>query len=141
MKPLDLHEMLALRQAVFIVEQYCPYPDADEKDLVGWHLLGYQKGKLAACARLLPKGIAYPDDVAIGRVVVAQSARGLGLGKKLMLEAIAECRKLFGPLSIRISAQTYLLDFYKDLGFTPTEKQYLEDGIPHIEMWKKIETI
>lgn len=137
MKPLDLHEMLALRQTVFIVEQYCPYQDADEQDKVALHLMGYQADELVAYARLLPKGSSYQDDISIGRVLISSSARGLGLGKVLMQHAIQECRKLFGSLPIRISAQAYLLEFYKDLGFTSTGKNYLEDGIPHVEMLKK----
>ena len=35
---------------------------------------------------------------------------------------------------IRISAQSYLTDFYKNLGFEIESEEYLEDSIPHIEM-------
>ncbi len=136
MKPQALHEMLALRQAVFIVEQYCPYPDADEKDLIAWHLMGYGGEKLAAYARLLPMGSSYGDALSIGRVLTSQAVRGKGMGKRLMQQAILESRRLFGAWPIRISAQQYLLDFYQDLGFVSTGKQYLEDGIPHLEMQK-----
>jgi ElaA protein len=137
MKPLALHEMLALRQAVFIVEQYCPYPDADDQDLISWHLLGYAQEKLVAYTRLLPPGSSYENEISLGRVLTHESTRGKGLGKVLMQKAIAECRKLFGSLPIRISAQSYLHEFYRELGFVATGKNYLEDGIPHIEMLKK----
>lgn len=137
MKPLALHEMLALRQAVFIVEQYCPYPDADELDKIAWHLMGYHQNQLVAYTRLLPAGSSYPKDLSIGRVLTARSIRGGGAGKALMRKSISECRKLFGLLPIRISAQAYLLDFYQELGFVFTGKKYLEDGIPHVEMLKK----
>ena len=35
---------------------------------------------------------------------------------------------------VKISAQTYLKKFYKELGFNSTGDEYLEDGIPHIAM-------
>ena len=35
---------------------------------------------------------------------------------------------------IEISAQTYLIEYYKKLGFETKGNEYLEDGIPHIRM-------
>ena len=37
----ELYDIMALRAEVFVVEQNCPYQDADGKDLDGWHLLGH----------------------------------------------------------------------------------------------------
>ena len=37
----ELHQLMRLRQAVFVVEQNCPYQDADDKDVYSYHLLGY----------------------------------------------------------------------------------------------------
>ncbi len=42
----ELHEIMILRQQVFVVEQDCPYQDADEKDKYSHHLMGYIKGVL-----------------------------------------------------------------------------------------------
>jgi ElaA protein len=131
----DLYELLALRQEVFIVEQDCPYLDADGKDPDSWHLLGRdEQGRLAAYARILPPGLSYEDYPAIGRVVTAPFCRGKGHGKDLMKAAIAHCISLFGDRAIKISAQTYLLKFYESLGFRSTGEEYLEDGIPHTAM-------
>ena len=126
---------MALRQEVFVVEQNCPYLDADDKDREAWHLMGFDKNNtLIAYTRLLPKGISYEKYASIGRVVTAPKARKIGAGKNIMKASLDWCKQLFPLSPIKISAQTYLLDFYKNLGFTPVGEGYLEDDIPHIGM-------
>ncbi len=140
----QLYEIMALRQDIFVVEQNCPYLDADGKDLSAWHLQGRSEtGELVSYARILPAGSVCSrgggDETfpSIGRVVVARRWRRKGLGKELMRRAMAECSRLFGPATVEISAQKYLQRFYTELGFSPTGKEYLEDGIPHLQMrWK-----
>lgn len=129
----ELFDCLELRQSVFVVEQECPYPDIDAKDLKGWHLMGRADGEIIAYARLLNAGVSYPQ-ASIGRVVVSQDARGLKLGRILMDQAIIETERLFPNLGIQIGAQERLHDFYVSLGFRQVSKMYLEDGIPHIDM-------
>ncbi len=125
---------MVLRQEVFVVEQNCPYLDADGKDKYSWHVLGYdEKGKLAAYARIVFPGVSYKE-VAIGRVVSSQAHRRTGAGKELMREAIKTIKTIYGKVPVRISAQTYLVKFYSEFGFVSTGKEYLEDDIPHTEM-------
>lgn len=129
-----LYEALALRQLVFVVEQTCPYLDADGKDARALHLLGRADGgQLVAYARLFAPGASYAE-AAIGRVVTHPSVRRTGVGRVLMREAIAETRKAFGEGPIRIGAQRYLERFYGELGFVVASAPYDEDGIPHVEM-------
>ncbi|WP_026729879.1 GNAT family N-acetyltransferase [Flavobacterium denitrificans] len=130
---LELYEMLRLRSEVFVVEQNCVYQDLDNKDPKSFHLLYYANDELAGCTRLLPTGLSY-DDISIGRVVIAPTFRGLGLGKKIMEASIAGCQEKFGKSPIRISAQYHLSNFYQSLGFMEQGEPYDEDGIPHIEM-------
>ena len=131
----ELYDIMALRQEVFIVEQNCPYLDADGKDPQCWHLMGRDAaGKILCYTRLLPRGLAYEDYVSIGRVVSSPTARGTGAGKILMRRSIEMCRHLFGNQPIKIGAQTYLLKFYEGFGFQSTGEAYLEDGIPHTKM-------
>ncbi|MBK6930289.1 MAG: GNAT family N-acetyltransferase [Saprospirales bacterium] len=131
----ELYEIMALRQEVFIVEQNCPYLDADGKDLFAWHVCGRDEGgKLLAYTRLLPAGISYAHYPSIGRVVSSPARRGAGAGKELLQRSIDLCRHLFGPAPIKIGAQTYLLRFYEGFGFRSTGEEYLEDGIPHTKM-------
>lgn len=130
---VDTLTMLQLRQAVFILEQTCLYPDIDEQDHHAWHLLGKQHGKLVAYARVLAPGKKYAE-TAMGRILTAPDSRGNGLGKILVSEAVKRAQQTFPDAGVRISAQLYLLDFYRAFGFKETSQPYDEDGIPHIEM-------
>lgn len=131
----ELYDIMELRQEIFIVEQDCPYLDADKKDLKCEHVLVYDsKGILIAYARIVPKGISYENHSSIGRVVTKHTARGTGLGKKLMQFSINTCCQLFPEDSIKISAQVHALGFYSNLGFQKLGDEYLEDDIPHHAM-------
>jgi ElaA protein len=128
-----LYEALALRSRVFVLEQG-PYQDADGLDQHAWHLMGHNSDEdLIAYLRVVDPGRKY-DEPSIGRVVVAPEARGRELGRALMREGIARCRLAWPGRGIRISAQARLERFYRSLGFELVGGEYLEDGIPHIEM-------
>jgi ElaA protein len=129
----ELYSILQLRNIVFAVEQNCVYPDMDDKDQVSYHLTCTDHNKLAAYTRIIPPGIVYKEP-SIGRVVTAPAYRGAGIGKQLMDRSIETCEKLFGKTPIRISAQTYLIKFYTDLGFQTEGDPYIEDSIQHIAM-------
>lgn len=132
----QLYELMVLRQEVFIVEQDCPYLDADSKDQGSHHVLGTDsEGKLHAYARLVPKGISYTKYNSIGRVITSKDYRGKGEGKRLMQKCIEGIKKLYPQESTKISAQVYALPFYVALGFQEMEiSRYDEDGIPHAAM-------
>ncbi len=131
----ELYQLLKLRVDVFVVEQTCPYPELDDNDTLEgvYHLLGYQEQQLVACARLLPQGVTYPS-VSIGRVATKKSARGNGLGHKLLKQALLECDKYWPNQCLEIGAQQHLFAFYQQHGFVQTSEMYLEDDIPHIDM-------
>jgi ElaA protein len=130
----QLYAILQLRQEVFVVEQNCPYLDADDKDQQSLHMMGFEQGKLVAYARLLPKGLSYQQYASIGRVITSQLVRGRGLGKILMTTSVEKLFEYWGKQSIKISAQSHLVPFYNDIGFVSTAEEYLEDGIPHTGM-------
>ena len=128
-----LHDALALRCRVFILEQG-PYQDPDAADKQAYHLLGYgEAGALQACLRVVDPGVNYPEP-SIGRVVTAPEARGGGTGRALMEQGLARCNQVWPGRAVRISAQAHLQRFYGSLGFEAVSKVYLEDGIAHIEM-------
>ncbi|MBS1742944.1 MAG: GNAT family N-acetyltransferase [Bacteroidetes bacterium] len=129
----ELYSILQLRSEVFVVEQHCPYLDADDKDQPSFHLCGWLNNKLVAYARILPPGIAF-HEASIGRVSTALSFRRHGAGKMLMQRAIEHTIQQFPGAGIQIGAQSYLLRFYSELGFNSTHDEYLEDGIPHTHM-------
>ncbi|HQV55223.1 MAG TPA: GNAT family N-acetyltransferase, partial [Chitinophagaceae bacterium] len=124
---------MQLRNEVFVVEQNCVYQDADNKDLLSYHLMGWNQQKLVAYTRILAPGIAF-EEASIGRVVTSPSVRRTGIGFELMNRSISKTTELFGNFPIRIGAQLYLQKFYTSLGFEKDSDTYLEDNIPHIEM-------
>jgi ElaA protein len=135
--PDELYAVVRLREAVFVVEQNCPYPDADGRDPAAWHLLGWKYGEtdriLAAYARIFEPGIRY-EEASIGRVVTAQAVRGTGIGRQLMAEALRRLDALAPGEKIKLAAQRRLEEFYAGFGFTPVSAPYEEDGITHIDM-------
>ena len=130
----ELYTIMVLRQEVFIVEQDCPYMDADGKDQKSHHLLGYDfNGNLVAYLRLVAPGVSY-QEMSFGRIVTSDNVRGSGVGKLLIEEGIKQSELLYGKVACRISAQSYLISFYQNFGFRTVGDEYLEDDIPHTEM-------
>jgi ElaA protein len=133
LSPHELYAIIELRNEVFVVEQNCVYQDADNKDQVCYHYMGWMDDKLVAYTRILPPGIAHAEP-SIGRVVTSPASRGGGIGRQLMERSIVQVNKLYGNMPIKIGAQVYLLNFYLSLGFQQTSSIYLEDNIEHVEM-------
>ena len=129
----ELYAILQLRNEVFVLEQNCPYQDADNKDQKSLHFMGWDGGTLVAYSRIIPQGISYTE-ASIGRVVTNPKYRGIGAGKQLMQLSISNTLQQFNCTQIKIGAQLYLKKFYEALGFVQCSDQYLEDNIPHIEM-------
>ena len=129
----ELYAIIQLRNEVFVVEQNCVYQDADGKDPRCWHLAGWDQENLVAYTRIIPPGLSYKE-ASIGRVVTSPRYRGTGAGRELMKQSISKAFSQFGCTGIRIGAQLYMTGFYQSLGFIQTGDEYLEDGIPHIEM-------
>lgn len=131
----DLYAVLQLRSEVFVVEQDCVYQDVDGKDFEAFHVLGYKDNNLVAYTRFFKSG-DYFKDASIGRVVVKKSERKHKYGYVIMQESIAAVKEHLQETTIKISAQKYLLKFYTNLGFKEEGDVYLEDGIPHMVMYK-----
>ncbi len=133
----DLYAIVRLREAVFIIEQNCPYPDSDGRDPNAWHLLGWRKHegarRLVAYARVFEPGVRYTE-ASVGRIVTAPEVRGTGLGKTLMAEALRRMEELMPGQAVKIAAQRRLENFYLGFGFRPVSAPYVEDGILHIDM-------
>ncbi|MGW0213613.1 GNAT family N-acetyltransferase [Micromonospora chokoriensis] len=123
------HDLLKLRIDVFVVEQNCPYPELDGRDVEPGtrHLWLTDGGAPLAYLRIL----ADPDGTArIGRVVVAPEARGGGHAGRLMTAAL----EAVGDRPSVLDAQSHLVGFYRRHGFTASGPEYVEDGIPHTPM-------
>lgn len=129
----QFHAITLARQTVFIAEQHICCPDSDEHDTHCWHLTALHDGTLAAYLRVIDPGEKYPEP-SIGRVLTTQAYRRTGLGKRIMQVAIANIAEIYPSQAIRISAQSHLQPFYENLGFTSVGEEYLEEGVPHLEM-------
>ena len=123
-------ELLKLRISVFVVEQNCPYQELDDLDLISDHFFGSLDGKVIALGRVYRK----LDTVYIGRIAVKRKYRKNGYARKIMEFILQEVQTKFHGLTIELSAQEYLINFYASLGFVSQGDTYLEDGIPHIKM-------
>ena len=130
---LQLYQLLLLRSEVFVVEQACVYLDIDGADMAAMHLLGTIDGQLLAYARCLPPGSKF-NEPSIGRVITHRNLRGQGAGHRLVQKSVQRLTQHWGAQAIRIDAQAHLEAFYRQHGFLPVSAQYIEDGIPHIEM-------
>jgi ElaA protein len=129
MDPERLYQLLRLRVDVFVVEQDCPYPELDGRDLEpsALQLWAEDGSEVLATLRLLTD----PGDVArIGRVATARSARHAGLAARLMERAL----DLAVGRRVVLDAQSYLEGWYARFGFVRSGPEFLEDGIPHVPM-------
>lgn len=127
----ELFEIYKLRVSVFIVEQKCPYQDVDDADRTAYHLWLKDENGIAAYARLLPPGVTFPT-AAIGRVIAVR--RRCGLGTRIVDAAINAAREKLSADVITIEAQVYARSLYEKAGFVQTSEEFLEDGIPHVQM-------
>lgn len=133
----ELYGILRLRSEIFVVEQDCIYEDMDGKDNKALHIIGKENDTIVAYSRIFRHG-DYFEEASIGRVAVKKEHRKSGYGKAIMHAAIEAVEKHFNESVVRVSAQLYLERFYHDLGFEQIGDGYLEDGIPHIGMVRKM---
>lgn len=128
----EFHDLLRLRIDVFVVEQSCPYPELDGRDVepgTEHHWItgsADDRDAVVVYARTLDDG----DAIRIGRVVTAPSARGAGLAAGLMAHLVDR----FDGQAIVLDAQSHLVDWYRRFGFGPDGEEFVEDGIPHVPM-------
>ena len=130
---VTLYAVLHLRAEVFVIEQQCVYQDVDGKDPRAHHVSAWDGEHLVAYARVLPPGVSF-DEASIGRVVTSPRYRTIGAGRELVARSLEACERVFGARPIRIGAQSHLQRFYGSFGFVPCSAEYVEDGIPHVDM-------
>jgi ElaA protein len=126
--PRTAYLLWQLRQDVFVVEQQCPYPDLDGRDLEPGtrHLWVSEGARPVGYLRLLEDG----QGARIGRVLVAADRRGRGIAEALLRAAL----DLVGDRASHLDAQSYLAHWYARFGYEPSGPEFVEDGIPHIPM-------
>lgn len=125
----ELYEILKSRAEIFVVEQHCVYQDLDGKDYESLHIFYEEDGKVNAYLRVFKKD---EDTVQIGRVLTLK--HGVGLGGKLLKEGINQIQSIMKPKRFYIEAQKYAIGYYEREGFRVCSNEFLEDGIPHVQM-------
>ncbi|WP_313237197.1 GNAT family N-acetyltransferase [Sporosarcina ureae] len=133
----DLQKTFDIRKAVFVQEQQVPEEDEfDEFDVLNEvceHILVEQEGHAIASGRL-----RVVDAVGkLERICVLASHRGVGVGK-VIVEGLEDVAKDKGIASLKLHGQTHAEEFYRKLGYETTSDVFMEDGIPHIVMEKKL---
>ena len=127
----ELYAILRARQDVFVVEQNCPFPEIDGKDLDAYHLWFEENGDILAYARVLDRGVSF-ETPAVGRVISIR--RREGLGSRILSEGIRIAREKYSAEAIMLEAQVYARKLYEKQGFVQVSEEFLEDSIPHIIM-------
>lgn len=136
LRPETLYGILRLRTDVFVVEQRCPYPELDGRDVEAGAVMVWAEreepgaGQVLATLRVLRD----PTALRIGRVAAHASQRGTGLAGRLFERGLEECARIAPELPIVLDAQEPLEGWYGRFGFERAGETFLEDGIPHVPM-------
>ena len=116
-----------IRISVFIEEQQVPESEEwDDEDSTALHIIAFKDGEPVATARLTQKG-------KIGRMAVLKVHRKQGIGSMMLVKLIAAAKQR-GLQEIKLWSQTHAQAFYKKHGFTAQGDEFLDAGIPHVEM-------
>jgi predicted GNAT family N-acyltransferase len=130
----EVRAALALRHAVFVVEQRVPVDEEiDAHDEGALHLVAVEDGEVVATCRLVLDG----ETVKLGRLAVAAPARRRGLASRLVAESELRARAL-GARRIALAAQTGALALYERAGYTPYGVRFIDAGIEHQMMEKRL---
>jgi ElaA protein len=127
--PVTLYQILRLRVDVFVVEQACPYPELDGRDLepgCSW-LWAELDGRIVGTLRLLTEE---DGTVRIGRVATAGAVRSSGVAGRMMRFALDR----LADQAVLLDAQSYLEGWYQRFGFRRCGNEFVEDGIGHVPM-------
>lgn len=130
---LEVYKMVMLREAIFVVEQDCPYQDSDGQDVECDLMLVWEDERLVGTLRLVPAGVRY-EKLSIGRVVVDEAYRGKGVAYEMMQQALAYIKQTHGPVEVVLSGQVAIKSLYERCDFKIISGIYQEDGIDHVKM-------
>lgn len=136
----DLYLLMQARSEVFFLEQHITVEDADEVDFDAVHMWLEEEGRPIALLRMIPPEVTASGHPSIGRLLVRRPWRRQGLCRRLMREAVAWIDEAWHPTQIEISAQCYLVDFYREIGFEVCSEVYEEAGIEHRRMRLRLNT-
>lgn len=132
----DWHEardkVMPVRETVFVREQGVPPEiELDEADPTCRHAMAITRdGSVIGTGRLLRDGH-------VGRMAVLSEFRGKGVGARLLSSLIDEAKRL-GMDEVVLNAQLTAEGFYARFGFQPEGEVFMEAGIAHREMRRRL---
>ena len=129
----EVYEILKARMKVFLLEQNIVCLDTDDVDYDALHCYLTENGEMLAYLRAF---YSSPDTVTIGRVLTI--THGVGHGKALTEKSIEAIKEKMPCKEIRLHSQTHAAEFYRKFGFYEIGEEFLEEGVPHIEMRKEL---
>jgi predicted GNAT family N-acyltransferase len=145
--PGDLPGVFGLRHEVFVVGQGVPVElERDELDVDADHAVALRDGRLVGTGRLVSgrideEGRLEPGTAGrvgtVGRMAVAEAARGTGAGRALLDLLLARAAELGLPV-VELHAQVHACGFYERAGFRPYGEVYLEAGLEHVGMRREL---
>lgn len=130
----QVYEILKSRSQIFMLEQGITCLDMDDKDYESFHFFYEQDKRVCAYMRAF-----YLDEektcVKIGRVLSLEHKNGLG---SALTRDTFDYLKNIGVKKVVVSAQKGAVGFYEKMDFDAVSDEYLEEGIPHIEMQRNL---
>lgn len=129
--PAEMQQCWAIRTKVFVDGQQVPlHEDRDGKDQDSEHYLLFIDAQAVGVAR-----VRFIERCAkIERVAILDEYQGLGLGKAIMQQILADLHQNPAVIAAKLSAQTQAIPFYEKLGFRVCSEEYLDANIPHKDM-------
>ncbi|RKS09822.1 putative GNAT family N-acyltransferase [Nocardiopsis sp. Huas11] len=139
--PRDLAAVFVIRGAVFVAEQEVPIEEEwDDRDPAADQFVALLDGVPVGTVRLVEQAPADGTGQAsglLGRLAVLPKGRGSGTGAALV-RAVEERARERGFSSVELHAQTHALGFYERLGYTAHGEEFLDAGIPHLHMVRRL---
>lgn len=131
----EFYEIAKSRYEIFACEQHIfEVNDFDDDDRVSYHVFMKSGNRVCAYLRIIPQEFSHYKYTALGRVLVLKDFRRKGLAEKMVNASVKFINDELGEKHASLSAQSYIAGLYKKCGFNAVSDEYLEAGIPHIEM-------
>lgn len=132
----DLDAGYALRRDVFETEQNIPRPlDRDPLDYAADHVVAFDDaGRCVGTGRIVRLDARTAQ---VGRVAVAADVRKNGVGA-LVLDALERMAKLRGLTELTLNSQLPSERFFRNRGFAREGEPFLDQGVPHVLMRKRL---
>lgn len=128
----QLEDAFKVRRAVFVEEQKVPAErEVDEYDKSAIHFVAYVEKIPVAAGRLR----LLDEYGKLERICVLKEFRSRTYGREVISEMEAVIRENNLPKA-KLNSQTYVVNFYEELGYRVVSDEFIDAGIPHVAMEK-----